>query len=205
MQLSITAVDVAILIGYVIGTRIFFGWYFARKTRGQGSESYFLAGRSMRWPVIGMSFYVANMSGSSFVALPASGFNDGIAAYHYEWAPALLLIFFVAFVLPLYLKAKVYTASEFFERRYGRSSRFAFSGFQLVTTLLVDAAATLYAGAIIMRSVFPDIPLVVTIASTALIAGVYITFGGLGAVVINDVLQATLIFFEGSLILALAL
>lgn len=186
MDIEVTTFDLAVLVGYVIGTRILFGWYFARKTKGKGSESYFLAGRSMRWPIIGLSFYVANMSGSSFIALPASGYNDGIAVYHYEWVPALLLIFFVVFILPLYLKGKVYTSPEFFELRYGRATRYAFSGFQLLATLLVDAAGALYAGATIVRTLFPEVPLVATIASTALIAGIYICFGGLGAVVIND-------------------
>src|SRR6056297_944813 len=182
-DLQVTWIDLMVLGGYVIGTRILFGWYFARKTKGQGAESYFLAGRNIRWPIIGLSFYVANMSGSSFVALPASGYNDGIAAYNYEWIPVLLLIFYVAFVLPLYLKSEIFTAPEFLERRYGISSRLFFSGFQLLANIFVDAAAALYAGAMIAQAIYPDIPLWITVAVTAAIAGIYIASGGLGAVV----------------------
>src|SRR6056297_2522262 len=74
------------------------------------------------WPIIGLSFYVANMSGSTFVALPGSGYNDGIAVYNYEWLPALLLVFFALFILPLLLRAQVYTAPQFLEHRFGRSA-----------------------------------------------------------------------------------
>jgi SSS family solute:Na+ symporter len=72
-QLEVTARDLAILIGYVVVTRVAFGWFFARRTRGEGAEGFFLAGHRMRWPIIGLSFYVANMGGSSFVGLPGAG------------------------------------------------------------------------------------------------------------------------------------
>lgn len=201
---QITTLDLTVFFVYVIGTRIVFGWYFARKTRGQGAESYFLSGRDLRWPLIGLSFYVSNMSGASFVALPASGYNDGIASFNYEWAPAILLIFFMAFVLPLYLRSEVYTSPEYLELRYGRPSKLMFSGFQLLTNILVDAAATLYAGAMIVQALYPGIPLWITIAATAGVAGVYIAFGGLGAVVINDALQAAMIMIGGGTVAILA-
>jgi solute:Na+ symporter, SSS family len=48
----------------------------------------------MGWPIIGLSFCVANMSGSTFIALPGSGYLNGIAVHSYEWVAALLLAFF---------------------------------------------------------------------------------------------------------------
>lgn len=72
-EFNISTIDLIVLVVYVIGTRILFGWYYGRKSQ-EGSESYFLAGRRIAWPIIGLSFYVSNMSGSSFVGLPGSGF-----------------------------------------------------------------------------------------------------------------------------------
>ena len=43
-ELNVTAVDIGILLAYVLLTRILFGWWFARKTRGEGAESYFWRG-----------------------------------------------------------------------------------------------------------------------------------------------------------------
>lgn len=198
-------IDIAILLAYVVGTRIVLGWYFARRTfREGGTESYFLAGRRLRWPIIGLSFYVANMSGSTFVALPASGYQNGIAVYNYEWLPAFILVFFAAVILPFYLRERVYTAPQYLEKRYGRRPRLIFTVFLLLANIFIDAAAALYAGAIVMQVLFPDIPLWVTIAVTAAAAGVYIAFGGLGAVVFNDAIQATLILLGGSAIALLA-
>ena len=40
-ELQISAWDLGILIGYVVLTRIGFGWFFARQTKGEGAEGYF--------------------------------------------------------------------------------------------------------------------------------------------------------------------
>lgn len=132
-QFSITGPDIAIVLIYLVGTRIAFGWYAARRVRGLGVDGYFLAGRSMRWPLIGLSFYVANMSGSSFIALPGSGYHQGIGGYNYEWLPALILILFVFFFLPLFLHNRISTAPEYLERRFGPESRLVFAAFLLLT------------------------------------------------------------------------
>ncbi len=199
-EFEIATIDIAILVTYVLGTRIVLGWWFARRARQGGAEDYFLAGRRMSWPIIGLSFYVANMSGSTFIALPGSGYHEGIAVYNYEWLPALLLVFFATFVLPLFLRERIYTAPEYLERRFGPPARTGFSIFLLLANIFIDAAAALYASAVVMQALFPAIPLWLTIAVAALVAGVYIFFGGLGAVVLNDAIQATLIIVGGGLL-----
>ena len=199
-SLTVTPIDLAILVIYVLGSRIFFGWYIARKRRQVDSEAYFLGGRNLHWVFIGLSFYVSNMSGSTFVGLPGSGYLNGIAVYHYEWLPVIILIVFVTFVLPFYLEAKVFTAPQFLERRFDHRAKLIFSGFLLLANIFIDAAAALYAGAMVTQVLFPGVPLwqIVTVAS--LIAGLYIFFGGLDAVVLNDTVQALLILIGGTAI-----
>ncbi len=203
-ELRISSWDLAILIGYVVLTRVAFGWYFARRTRDQGAEGFFLGGHRMRWPIIGLSFYVANMGGSSFVGLPGAGYQYGISVFHYEWMPAILLIVFAVFFLPVFLRGRVYTAPEYLERRFGRAPRLAFSAMLLLTSMLVDAPGSLYAGAMVVKTLLPGVSIWITITIAAVAAGVYIAFGGLGAVVANDALQALLILVGGILISVLA-
>ena len=200
---SVTSIDITVLLVYVLGTRIAFGWYINRKKKTETSEGYFLAGRKLTWPIIGLSFYVSNMSGSTFVGLPGSGYNDGIAVYNYEWIPAVILVLFIIIMLPFYLKAKVYTAPEFLEKRYDSRSKLAFSGFLLFANVFIDAASALYAGGIVLKVLFPEIPLWQTAVVISLIAGIYIFFGGLDAVVLNDVVQAAMIILGGIIILIL--
>jgi SSS family solute:Na+ symporter len=203
-RLEISAWDLGILIGYVVLTRVAFGWYFARQTRGQGAEGYFLGGHRMRWPLIGLSFYVANMGGASFVGLPGAGYHSGISVFHYEWMPAVLLILFAGFFLPVFLRTGIYTAPQYLEERFGRAPRIAFSAMLLLTSMLVDAPGSLYAGAMVLKTLLPGVSIWITITVAALAAGVYIAFGGLGAVVANDALQAVLIGSGGIVISVLA-
>ncbi|WP_328984192.1 sodium:solute symporter family transporter [Thiorhodovibrio winogradskyi] len=69
---------------------------------------------------------------------------------------------------------------------------------------LIEAPASLYAGAMVGQALFPSVPMCPLLAAGALIAGVYIFFGGLSAVVINDALQAAMIMIGGILVLVLA-
>ncbi len=197
---SVSTIDIVILVGYVLGVRVFFGWLVSRRIRGQGSKGYFLGGRRLTWPLIGLSFYVSNMSGSTFVALPGSAYHSGINAYNYEWMPALILVIFAVFVLPLYLRTRVVTAPGYLERRFDGRSRVVFSGFLLVANTFIDAAAALFAGATIVQVLFPRVPFWLTISTAALVAGIYILIGGLEAVVLNDTVQAALIIIGGTVI-----
>ena len=79
--LSVTTLDLTILIVYVLGSRLVFGWYIVRKRRKGDTEACFLGGRNIHWAFIGLSFYVSNMSGSTFVDLPGGGYLNGIAMF----------------------------------------------------------------------------------------------------------------------------
>lgn len=197
---SVSTVDTVILVGYVVGVRLLFGWLVSRRIRGGGAEGYFLGGRRLGWPLIGLSFYVSNMSGSTFVALPGAGYHDGINSYNYELLPGLILVVFAAFMLPLYLRGRVVTAPEYLARRFDGRSQVVFSGFLLVTNTFIDAAAALYAGGTVIGALFPGVPLWATVAMAALVAGIYIVVGGLEAVVLNDTVQAALILVGGTVI-----
>lgn len=199
-SLTVTAIDLWILVIYVLGTRLVFGWYIARRRRQGDSEAYFLGRRNIHWMFIGLSFYVSNMSSSTFVGLPGSGYLNGIAVYHYEWLAVVILIVFITFVLPFFLRSKVFTAPQFLEKRYNHRSKLIFSAFLLLANIFIDAAAALYAGAMVMQVLFPQIPLWQTVAVASLIAGVYILFGGLDAVVLNDTVQALMILVGGAVI-----
>jgi SSS family solute:Na+ symporter len=200
MQFNISATDIIILFAYVAGTRLFFGWYITKKYKDATPENYFLAGRKLGWTIIGFSFYVSNMSGSTFVGLPGSGYKYGIAVYNYEWLPAVILIFFIAFILPYFFKSGTYTAPGFLEKRFDKRSKITFSVFLLFANIFIDAAAALYAGGMIFKVIFPDVQLWLIILLLSLTAGIYIYFGGLDAVVLNDALQAIMIFLGGILI-----
>lgn len=82
------------------------------RTREPDTAGYFLAGRALPWYLIGFSYYASNMSGASFVALMGASYAEGLAVFHYEWTAALVLAVFAVFLLPVFLRNRIFTAPE---------------------------------------------------------------------------------------------
>ena len=113
----------------------------------------------------------------------------------------MVLVLFAIFILPIYLRSKMFTLPEYLERRFDARSRFYFSGLTLVGNIVIEAAAVLYAGALVVQLVFPDVPVWQIVTVLALIAGVYTISGGLSAVIYTDAIQAMLLVFDHTQIL----
>jgi SSS family solute:Na+ symporter len=147
----------------------------------------------MIWPVIGISLYASNMGSTALVGLSGDAYATGISVFNYEWMAAVVLVFFAVFLAPFYIKSRVYTMPEFLERRYDSRSRYYFSGLTLFGNIVIDTAGHLYAGGLVLKLIFPDIPLTETIIVLAVLAGIYTIAGGLVAVMYTDVIQTGLL------------
>jgi SSS family solute:Na+ symporter len=177
------------------------GLYFGR--RHSDAEDYFLAGRKMIWPIIGISLFASNVSSTTLVGLAGDAYSTGISVFNYESMAAIVLIFGVFFLFPFLLRSGVYTMPEFLERRYGSGARTYFSLLTLFLNIVVDTAGSLYAGALVLKLLFPEVPLWQTVALLAMAAGIYTVVGGLAAVMYTDALQAILLVI-GSIFIAWA-
>lgn len=187
---ELSTLDLSIVVVYLIFI-VTLGLRFAKKSTS--TEDYFLGGRRFTWPMVGLSLYASNMSSASLIGMAGSAYASGIAVYNYEWMAAVIMVFFAIFFLPYYLRSQVYTMPEFLERRYDARSRYIFSGMTLVSTIIIDTAATLYAGSLVIGMIFPDIPMWQSIAAIAFFSGLYTIAGGLAAVVFTDAIQAILL------------
>src|SRR5690606_3812806 len=120
---------------------------------GESTTGYFLAGRALPWYLIGLSLYASNMSGASFVGLVGAAYEHGIAVFHYEWTAAAALIVLALFMLPVFLRARLSTITEYLERRFDRRARLAYSAFTILAVMLIDTAGALYAGGLVLAMV----------------------------------------------------
>lgn len=189
-EVSLSMIDVLIMVGYAIFI-IAYGLYHAKR---DSSEDYFLAGRDSIWPIVGISLFAANISSHSLVGLASSAYQSDAHVFNYEWLATVVLVFFTIFFLPFYLRSRVYTMPEFLERRYDSRSRYYFSFVTVVGNVLVDTAAALYVGNIILKLVFPTMPGWAIIVILAFAAAAYTIPGGLNSVIQTEVLQAILLF-----------
>ena len=199
MGVSLHIIDIAIIAIYFVAM-LAIGFLLGRKH--QDADDYFLAGRKMLWPFIGLSLFASNISSTTLVGLAGDAYSTGISVFNYEWMAVLILIFFAIFFLPFILRSRVYTMPEFLERRFDDRARVYFSLLTLFLNVVVDTAGSLYAGALLIKLMFPGIPIWQTIALLAVVAGAYTIAGGLAAVIYTDAIQAILLLL-GSVVITL--
>lgn len=197
VDFSLSMIDVSIVVIYLLFV-VILGFYLGSKHKG--AEDYFLAGRNLTWPLIGFSLFASNMSSNSLVGLTGSGYVTGFSVFSYEWMAIIVLIIFAVFFLPFYLRNRIYTVPEYLERRFSYFTRAYASAIAIILNVLVDVAATLYAGGILIQLIFPQFELWQIISVLAVVAGLYTISGGLSAVVYTDAIQAVILIFGSILI-----
>ena len=197
MEFNLSNLDLGIVLFYLLFV-IAIGFYFG--SRHKDAEDYFLAGRSLTWPIIGFSLFASNMSSNSLVGLAGAGYNDGFSVYSYEWMAVVVLIIFAVFFLPFYLKNRIFTIPEYLEKRFSYTVRAYASLIAVVLNILVDIAATLYAGGLVINLIFPQFALWQIIVGLAIIAGIYTITGGLSSVMYTDSIQAVILILGSACI-----
>ena len=201
-EFTLTALDISAVVIYAL---VIFGIgiYFSRKT--EDGEDYFLAGRSLTWGLIGISLLASNLSSSSMIGMAGEAYGGiGLAVFNYEWMAAMVLVVFVLFFLPFYIKSGIYTMPEFLEKRFDGRSRLYFSAVSIFLSVVVDTAAALFAGALVVQLIYPAFPLWGTMTILALVAGAYTIAGGLKAVVYTDAIQGTLLLAGAAVVSVMA-
>ena len=168
----------------------------------QTDAEYFLAGRDLRWPFIGMSLLASNISAEHVVGMAGDGYRIGMVAGGYEWVAAWCLIILASMFAPLYLRSKIYTIPEFLERRFGWSLRAFLSANLLVINVLTKNAIDLWAGSLLFVLLFGWNQMAVMLGLSVFTA-IYTMKGGLRAVVYADMVQGSWLIVS-SLILTIA-
>ncbi len=194
---EISTIDIAVIAFYFIAVMCI-GLYVARGTKT--GEDLFLGGRSFGWGLIGLSLFASNISTSTIIGLSGAAYSSGIVQSVYEWMTGIPLIIAALFFIPLYLKSKITTIPEFLELRFDRRSRTFFSAVTIFTSIVVDTAGGLYAGAIVLQAFFPNLVIWQTCLVLAVFAGLYTAFGGLKAVVYTDAIQAIILILGCSIL-----
>lgn len=187
--IGLSTIDSLIILVYVFGII----WYGISTGKRSNSEDYFLGGRNMTWPIVGISLFAANIGSNTLIGLSSSAYQGNVSVYNYEWMAAVVLVFFAVFFLPFYLRSKVYTMPEYLERRYDSRSRYLFAVVMIIGNVIIDMASGLYAGNLIIKIIFPEIDSWIIIALLAASAAAYTVPGGLSSAVHTEVVQAVLL------------
>jgi SSS family solute:Na+ symporter len=207
MQLSV--LDIGIFLAFVVCV-VSLGLWKSRKE--ETSEDYFLAGRGLKWWLIGFSLIAANISAEQFVGMSgqAAMKSIGLAVASYEWIAAITLVVVAFFFLPKFLKSGIFTIPEYLEYRYNHTSRLVMSLLMVIIYAGVTIPTVIYLGAKALDPLFGSelmgIPINITTLSwfVGILAGIYVAAGGLKACAWADLIQGSALIVGGAIVMVLA-
>jgi len=197
--MQISGIDLVIIVVYFVFIVGLGCWAGLRKKKTEQANEYFLAGKTLRWPVIGLALFATNISTVHLVSLAEEGYTNGLAYGNFEWMAPFTLIILALFFAPFYIRSKVTTLPDFLEKRYSRASRDWLSLLSIISAIFIHIGFSLYAGAVVLEGMF-GINQMTSIVLIAALTGFYTIVGGLMAVVLTESVQ-TIILLLGAIIL----
>lgn len=154
----------------------------------------------MKWPAIGLALFAASISSSTLIGQSGDAYSTGIAVFNYNLISVIVMIFFAWFFLPFYINSGVFTMPEFLERRFDSKSRYYFSFITIIGNIFLDAAGALYAAALIIKLIVPELALETIIIVFAIAVASYTIPGGLSSAISAEIIQAVILII-GSIVL----
>jgi SSS family solute:Na+ symporter len=196
-DIKIDMIDLVIIIVYIIAI-LFIGLWSVRKSK-MTSDNYFLAGRGLKWFVVGAALFASNISTIHMVGLAASGYNDGLVWGNFEWMAVITLILLGLIFAPFYIKTQIATLPEFLEKRYGPASRTFLAFMGILAALFIHMGMSLYAGAVVFEAFF-GISVIHSIILISVVTAIYTVIGGLKAVMVTESVQTVILIIGAILV-----
>jgi len=174
--------------------------------RGRGSNTvkkYMRAGNSMPWYAMAFSIMATQASAITFISTTGQSYVDGMRFVQFYFGLPIAMVILSFTAVPLFHRAKVYTAYEYLEQRFDAKTRALTSVIFLIERGLAIGIA-LYAVAIVLSMIlgWPDR---ITILIVGALAVLYTTMGGVVAVTWTEFPQMIVMTFGliGALVAAL--
>ena len=181
-----------------------------RRDDHASSRGYFLAGRSLTFPVIAGSLLLTNLSTEQMVGLNGAAFMDGFCVMVWEVWCVIAMVTMALFFLPRYLKSGIATIPEYLEIRFDHQTRVFCNLIFLIAYVAILLPIILYTGATGMIGIL-DVGALTGIESpttllwsivwmVGIIGSIYALWGGLRTVAISDTLNGIGLLIGGFLI-----
>lgn len=190
-----TADYIVFLIYFVIVTSYGMYIYRSKKNATTSSNEYFLAEGSLTWWAIGASLIASNISAEHFIGMSGSGFAIGLAIASYEWMSAATLIIVAMFILPVYLKNKIFTMPQFLAKRYNGTVSTIMAIIWLLIYVFVNLTSIIYLGALAISSIAP-VSFQFCVIGLSLFS-IIVTLGGMKVIGYTDMFQVIVLILGG--------
>jgi Na+/proline symporter len=172
------------------------------RSRGSNTVNEFLlAGKTMPWYAMGLSIMATQAGAITFISTPGQAYVDGMRFVQVYFGLPIAMVILSATVVPIFHRAKVYTAYEYLEQRFDAKTRALVSVIFLIERGL-SAGIALAAPGIVLSAIL-HLPFMWTTIIMGCVVILFTTMGGIKAITWADVPQMIVIF--SALILALCI
>jgi Na+/proline symporter len=183
------AIDWVVLVTSLVSI-VAYGLY-----RSRGSDTvdrYLLAGRSMPWYAMALSIMATQASAITFISTTGQSYVDGMRFVQFYFGLPIAMVIICATAVPLFHRAKVYTAYEYLEKRFDGKTR-ALASLIFLCQRGLSAGLTIYAPALVLSVIlgWPEHLTTFLMGATVI---TYTVLGGIKAVTWSDVQQMCIIF-----------
>jgi Na+/proline symporter len=182
--------DWLVLLGS-LGTIIAYGLY---RSRGSNTvDRYLLAGKTMPWYAMALSIMATQASAVTFISTTGQSYVDGMRFVQFYFGLPLAMVMICATAVPIFHRARVYTAYEYLEKRFDAKTR-ALASLIFLMQRGLSVGLTIYAPAIVLSVIlgWSDNVTTLLMGTTVIL---YTVLGGIKAVTWTDVQQMLVIFF----------
>jgi SSS family solute:Na+ symporter len=197
-----SAIDIIVIAVYLVGIMLI--GLLAVRNKTIDSDEYFLAGRALKWPVVGSALFAANISTIHLVGLAEAGYKNGLVIGNFEWMATLALILLALVFVPFYFRSQITTLPEYLEKRYSRFARTIMAVMAITAALLIHIGISLYAGAMVFQEFF-GLNVMASIVVISIVTAIYTVIGGLTAVVVTETIQTVILLGGAVLVTVLAI
>jgi len=207
---------------FFTGLVAFLTWRITRLDDHNSTGGYFLAGRSLTFPLIAGSLLLTNLSTEQLVGLNGDAFTDGLCVMVWEVVSVISLVMMAWFFLPRFLKSGIATVPEYLEVRFDQQTQFICNIIFLIAYVGILLPIILYTGAQGMIGVL-DVKLLLgslpesfdietntfalwlIVWMVGIVGSIYALFGGLRTVAVSDTLNGIGLLVGGMMITFFAL
>ena len=179
-----TTLDIITIILFSLGV-VLVGLAFSQK--GKSMQSFFAANGTMPWYMSGLSLFMGFFSAGTFVVWGSIAYSMGWVSITIQWTMAIAGFIVGLLIAPKWHKTGALTAAEYIHKRLGKSTQKIYTYLFLFISVFLTASF-LYPVAKILE-VSTGLPLNTCILLLGGLCILYVSAGGLWAVISTDVLQ----------------
>lgn len=198
MTRGINALDVLVIIAYLIGVTLLGIWVGRRQ---RDAKDYFVAGREIPWWAVMFSVVASETSALTFISIPGLAYIGDLGFLQVAAGYLLGRIVVAYTLLPRYYEGGLVTAYALLEQRFGLATRRFTSIVFMVTRGLADSVrvfATAIPIALILEGVIsPRLVMPTAVLVLGTLTVIYTYRGGMRAVVWTEILQASIYLIGG--------